>query len=199
MRLWISFQRPWRRWSPARTIESRALLPMGPRSVRSLETLGRRSFELLVIGGGIVGARVALEASRAWPRVALVDAGGSGEPLERLGSWYTVDCGTCGRGDFGRPRGARCGLVQEAVTDDGRLTSPPSRRPRAGTVAANHVRVTALSKHRGKVSGALLKGREAPSPGSACCGRATNRPSMLRASTFSASVRPAWSPSPEAS
>ena len=59
------------------------------------------------------------------------------------------------------PAGARCGLVQEAVTDDGRLTLATVKAAvRAGTVAANHVRVTALSKHRGKVSGALLKGRE---------------------------------------
>ena len=59
------------------------------------------------------------------------------------------------------PAGARCGLVQRAVTDDGRLTLATVKAAvRAGTVAANHVRVTALSKHRGKVSGALLKGRE---------------------------------------
>jgi glycerol-3-phosphate dehydrogenase len=194
---------------------------------RSLETLGRRSFDLLVIGGGIVGARVALEASRAGLRVALVDAGDFGgatssasgklvhgglrylrtrrfrfvraalrersllatriaphlvRPLpvllyteEAAWSRYLTAAGLLpyrALGCLRRPRlaagafralpaGTRCGLVQEAVTDDGRLTLATVKAAvRAGTVAANHVRVRALSKHRGKVSGAVLEGRE---------------------------------------
>jgi glycerol-3-phosphate dehydrogenase len=194
---------------------------------RSLETLGRRSFDLVVIGGGIVGARVALEASRAGLRVALVDAGDFGgatssasgklvhgglrylrtrrfrlvraalrersllatriaphlvRPLpvllyteEAAWSRYLTAAGLLPYRALGGlrgprlaagafralPAGARCGLVQEAVTDDGRLTLATVKAAvRAGTVAANHVRVTALSKHRGKVSGAVLEGRE---------------------------------------
>ena len=42
---------------------------------RSLEQLGAGVFDLLVIGGGIVGCRTAYEAARAGLRVALVDAG----------------------------------------------------------------------------------------------------------------------------
>jgi glycerol-3-phosphate dehydrogenase len=178
---------------------------------RSLETLGRRSFDLVVIGGGIVGARVALEASRAGLRVALVDAGDFGgatsrasgklvhgglrylrtrrfrlvraalrersllatriaphlvRPLpvllyteEAAWSRYLTAAGLLPYRALGGlrgprlaagafralPAGARCGLVQEAVTDDGRLTLATVKAAvRAGTVAANHVRVTAL-------------------------------------------------------
>jgi glycerol-3-phosphate dehydrogenase len=44
----------------------------------ALEELGRGVFDLLVIGGGIVGSRVALDAARAGLRVALVDGGDFG-------------------------------------------------------------------------------------------------------------------------
>lgn len=42
---------------------------------RALERLGSDVFDLLVVGGGIVGCRTAYEATRAGLRVALVDAG----------------------------------------------------------------------------------------------------------------------------
>jgi glycerol-3-phosphate dehydrogenase len=42
---------------------------------RALEELGQREFELLVIGGGIVGAGIAAESARAGLRVALVERG----------------------------------------------------------------------------------------------------------------------------
>jgi glycerol-3-phosphate dehydrogenase len=45
---------------------------------RSLERLSAGTFDVLVVGGGIVGARIALEASRAGLKVALVDAGDFG-------------------------------------------------------------------------------------------------------------------------
>ena len=45
---------------------------------RALEELGHGVFDLLVIGGGIVGSRVAWDAARAGLRVALVDAGDFG-------------------------------------------------------------------------------------------------------------------------
>jgi glycerol-3-phosphate dehydrogenase len=45
---------------------------------RTVEVLSRGVFDLLVIGGGIVGARVAFDAARAGLRVALVDAGDFG-------------------------------------------------------------------------------------------------------------------------
>lgn len=192
---------------------------------RSLEALGRRSFDLLVIGGGIVGARVALEASRAGLRVALVDAGDFGgatssasgklvhgglrylrtrrfrlvraalrersllatriaphlvRPLPILLCSEEAAWSRCltaagllpyrALGGLRRPRagsfpalpvGAFCGLLQEAVTDDGRLTLATVKAAvLAGTVAVNHLRVTALSKHRGRISGAVLEGRE---------------------------------------
>jgi glycerol-3-phosphate dehydrogenase len=44
----------------------------------ALERLASEQFDLVVIGAGIVGARVALEAGRAGGRVALVDAGDLG-------------------------------------------------------------------------------------------------------------------------
>ena len=45
---------------------------------RALEELGMGVFDVLVIGGGIVGSRVALDAVRSGLRVALVDAGDFG-------------------------------------------------------------------------------------------------------------------------
>lgn len=44
----------------------------------TLERLGSRTFDLLVIGAGIIGARVAFEAARAGAAVALLDAGDFG-------------------------------------------------------------------------------------------------------------------------
>jgi glycerol-3-phosphate dehydrogenase len=51
---------------------------MGGHRERTLEKLGRGEFDLLVIGGGIVGSRVAFDAGRLGLRVALVDAGDFG-------------------------------------------------------------------------------------------------------------------------
>src|SRR5918997_2668822 len=51
---------------------------MGWLRERMLEELGLGVFDLLVIGGGIVGARVAFDAARYGLRVALVDAGDFG-------------------------------------------------------------------------------------------------------------------------
>ena len=50
------------------------------RSLReeSLERSITETFDVLVVGGGIVGARIALDAARAGLRVALVDAGDFG-------------------------------------------------------------------------------------------------------------------------
>ena len=124
----------------SRTIESRALR-MGPRSVRSLETLGRR----LRVAGDWGRHR-----GRGWrSRLRVPGRGGArgrwrlrGATRAASQAWHTVDRGTRGRGDFGRPRGARC-LVQEAVTDDGRLTLATVKAAAgAGTVAANHVRAS---------------------------------------------------------
>jgi glycerol-3-phosphate dehydrogenase len=44
----------------------------------ALERLGAEEFDLVVVGAGIVGARIALEAARAGARVALLDAGDFG-------------------------------------------------------------------------------------------------------------------------
>ena len=45
---------------------------------RALEELGHGVFDVLVIGAGIVGSRVAWDVARAGLRVALVDAGDLG-------------------------------------------------------------------------------------------------------------------------
>jgi glycerol-3-phosphate dehydrogenase len=50
---------------------------MEPR-VRTLERLASETFDLLVIGAGIIGARIAFEASRSGARVALLDSGDFG-------------------------------------------------------------------------------------------------------------------------
>jgi glycerol-3-phosphate dehydrogenase len=55
------------------------LVPRSPISRHEAwDRLGTRRFDLLVIGAGIIGARIALEASRAGLSVALVDAGDFG-------------------------------------------------------------------------------------------------------------------------
>ena len=51
---------------------------MGGLRERALEELGLGVFDVLVIGGGIVGGRVAFDAARSGVRVALVDAGDFG-------------------------------------------------------------------------------------------------------------------------
>jgi len=51
---------------------------MGGHRAHTLEELGRGVFDVLVIGGGIVGSRVAFDAARLGLRVALVDAGDFG-------------------------------------------------------------------------------------------------------------------------
>ena len=51
---------------------------MGGHRERTLEELRRGVFDVLVIGGGIVGSRVAFDAARLGLRVALVDAGDFG-------------------------------------------------------------------------------------------------------------------------
>ena len=48
------------------------------RRTQALEQLAATSFDLLVIGGGIIGSRVAFEAARTGLQVALVDAGDFG-------------------------------------------------------------------------------------------------------------------------
>jgi glycerol-3-phosphate dehydrogenase len=49
----------------------------GPRE-RAFEELGLGAFDVLVIGGGILGSRVAFDAARFGIRVGLVDAGDFG-------------------------------------------------------------------------------------------------------------------------
>ena len=53
---------------------------------QSLEALAKDHFDLLVIGGGIVGSRVAYDAARSGKRVALVDAGDFGHATSSASS-----------------------------------------------------------------------------------------------------------------
>ena len=51
---------------------------MTPSRAEAWERLGRSTFDVLVIGGGIIGSRIAFEAARAGLSVALVDTGDFG-------------------------------------------------------------------------------------------------------------------------
>ena len=204
---------------------------------RSLERLSTETFEVLVVGGGIVGARIALEASRAGLKVALVDAGDFGgatssasgklvhgglrylragrvrlvreahrerrilagrvaphlvhrlpfllASIEEGSSRYsTVVAGPIAYwalDGFRRPAPRRvsagetqnlitplqttglgsCALIEEAITDDGRLTLATVKAAvSTGAVAVNHLRVVELEKTHSGISGAVLEGRE---------------------------------------
>jgi glycerol-3-phosphate dehydrogenase len=204
---------------------------------RSLERLSTGTFDVLVVGGGIIGARIALEASRAGLKVALVDAGDFGgatssasgklvhgglrylrtrsfrfvreahrerhilagriaphlvhrllfllASVEQGRSRYsTVVAGPLAYwalDGFRRPAPRRvsagetrdlipplrtadlgsCALIEEATTDDGRLTLATVKAAvSAGTVAVNHLRVAELEKTDGRLSGAVLRGRD---------------------------------------
>ncbi len=199
---------------------------------RSLERLSVVTFDVLVVGGGIVGARIAFEASRAGLKVALVDAGDFGGAtssasgklvhgglrylqtgnvrlvreahrerrvlLERVAPhlvrrlplllasaeqgrsrYSTVVAGplaywaldgfrkpaprlvTAGEvADLAPPLrpAVPCVLMEEAMTDDGRLTLATVKAAvEGGAVAANYLRVAGLERSRGKISGAVLE------------------------------------------
>jgi len=203
---------------------------------QSLERLCAGAFDVLVIGAGIVGARIAFEAARSGLKVALVDGGDFGGATSsasgklvhgglrylRTGSlrlvWEacrerrvladriaphlvrrlpfllaSVERGSTrsstiiagplaywGLDGFRSPvprlvsaeeTGAlippletaglgSCTLLEEAVTDDGRLTLATVRAAvRAGAVAANYLRAVELERSRGGISGAVLEGR----------------------------------------
>src|SRR5438876_5877951 len=53
---------------------------------RALEELSKSHFDLLVIGAGIVGSRIAYDGARAGLRVALVDAGDFGHATSSASS-----------------------------------------------------------------------------------------------------------------
>jgi glycerol-3-phosphate dehydrogenase len=204
---------------------------------RSLERLSTEIFDVLVVGGGIVGARVAFEASRAGLKVALVDAGDFGGATSSASGklvhgglrylrtrsfrfvreahrerriladriaphmvrrlpfllasveqgrprYSTVAAGPLAYwalDGFRRPAPRRvsngktrdlvppllttdlgsCALIEEATTDDGRLTLATVKAAvGAGAVAVNHLRVAELDKTRAGISGAVLKGRD---------------------------------------
>ena len=218
---------------------------------RSLERLSAETFDVLVIGGGIVGARVAFEASRAGLKVALVDAGDFGGAtssasgklvhgglrylrtrsfrfvreaqrerriladriaphlVRRLpfllasaeqgrSRYSTVAAGPLAYwalDGFRRPVPRRvsngktrdlippllttdlgsCALIEEATTDDGRLTLATVRAAvGAGAVAVNHLRVAELEKTRGGISGVVLKGRDGEGLLTVCCRAVVN-------------------------
>ena len=81
---------------------------------RSLDELASRRFDLLVIGAGIIGARIAYEAARAGLSVALVDAGDFGGGTSSASSKLL-------HGDFRYLARCRFGLVREAQRERAHL------------------------------------------------------------------------------
>jgi glycerol-3-phosphate dehydrogenase len=214
-----------------------------------LEQLSKTTFNVLVIGDGIMGARIALDAAYAGLRVALVDAGdfggasssASGKLIHgglrylRTGSirlvhrarreqriladWVaphlvrrlplflataergyaafsTVTAGPLvywGLDGFRAPLPRSvspeetptlipplrytgpCVLLEEAVTDDARLTLATVRAAvRAEAVAVNHLRVVCLEHARGGITGAVLAERDGEGPLSVRCRAVVN-------------------------
>ena len=80
------------------------------RRARTLERLGGESFDLLVVGAGIVGSRVAYEAARNGLRVALVDAGDFGGATSSASSKLI-------HGGLRYLRLLQLGLVREALAE----------------------------------------------------------------------------------
>ena len=215
----------------------------------SLERLSTGTFDVLVVGGGIVGARVAFEASRAGLKVALVDAGDFGGAtssasgklvhgglrylrtgkvslvreahrerrvlIERVAPhlvrrlpfllasaeqgrsrYSTVVAGPLAYwalDGFRKPAprlvtagevgdlvpqlqtGVPCVLLEEAVTDDGRLTLATVKAAvGAGAVAANYLRVVGFERSRGTISGAVLERPDGEDPITVRCRTVVN-------------------------
>ncbi len=132
-------------------------MPTAERS-RALEELSCGTFDLLVIGAGIVGARVAYEAARARMRVALVDSGDFGGATSGASSKLV-------HGGFRYLSTWSLGLVREAQRERAvlsRSVAPHLVRPlpllvvverqharRAGRLAAGVCLYTALTGLRG--------------------------------------------------
>jgi glycerol-3-phosphate dehydrogenase len=83
---------------------------------RTLEQLKTGSFDLLVIGGGIIGSRVAYEAARTGLRTALVDAGDFGGATSSASSKLV-------HGGFRYLARGRIGLVRRARLEQAALRS----------------------------------------------------------------------------
>jgi glycerol-3-phosphate dehydrogenase len=83
---------------------------------RTLERLKSGSFDLLVIGGGIIGSRVAYEAARAGLRTALVDAGDFGGATSSASSKLV-------HGGFRYLASGRIGLVRRSRLEQAALRS----------------------------------------------------------------------------
>jgi glycerol-3-phosphate dehydrogenase len=83
---------------------------------RTLEQLRTGPFDLLVIGGGIIGSRVAYEASRAGLRTALVEAGDFGGATSSASSKLV-------HGGFRYLASGRIGLVHRARLEQAALRS----------------------------------------------------------------------------
>jgi glycerol-3-phosphate dehydrogenase len=83
---------------------------------RALEQLGTGTFDLLVIGGGIIGSRVAYEAAQAGLRTALVEAGDFGGATSSASSKLV-------HGGFRYLASGRIGLVRRARLEQAVLRS----------------------------------------------------------------------------
>lgn len=80
------------------------------RRAKALERLASETFDLLVVGGGITGSRVAYEAARRGLRVALVDAGDFGGATSSASSKLI-------HGGLRYLRLLQLGLVREALAE----------------------------------------------------------------------------------
>lgn len=146
----------------------------------AIARLSGETFDLLVAGGGIIGARAAYEASRAGLTVALVDAVDFGAGASGASSKLI-------HGGFRYLRGGHLGLVRASLAERAvlaRQVAPnlvwpltcllpvyEGRQPGAATVAAGLLAYRALALGRAEPAG-LIGPREAESlvPGLAAAG-----------------------------
>jgi glycine/D-amino acid oxidase-like deaminating enzyme len=129
---------------------------VNPSRAETREQLAKASYDLLVIGGGILGISTAWHAAQAGLRVALVDAGdfagATSSASSRLGREGVVGVGgrAVGAGDLALGVGRREGLEVGVSELDGLRIWPRRRRDGSGGLGVVEGGVATAGHHLGR-------------------------------------------------